>query len=120
VLAREQLAAARDPFVVAQLRRLSADEARHAELAWRIARWALVRGGPAVRDALADGFERAIAATLAGERRSYAGIDLPAFHAHGRLTCDEAHAICEQAVAQVLRPAAAALLSGSGVASLAS
>jgi hypothetical protein len=110
VLAREQLAAARDPFVVSLLRRVAADEARHAELAWRIAHWALARGGRPVREALADGLEHAIAGTLTAERRTYAGIDQAAFHAHGRLTCDEAHAVAEQAVAQVVRPAAAALL----------
>jgi hypothetical protein len=109
-LAREQLAVARDPAVVAALQRIAADEARHAALAWRFARWAVVRSDDSARAALRRVAEQAIASTLSTEIRSYDGIDIDALHAHGRLTCAESRTVAEQAVREVVRPSLAALL----------
>jgi hypothetical protein len=104
VLAREQLAVARDAEAVRVLRKIARDEARHAELSWRFVRWAILQGGDEVRRAVAERIEAAISATLAMEIQSYAGIDLDAWHAHGRLTCSEARAVAELAVREVVRP----------------
>jgi hypothetical protein len=51
-LAHEQAAGATDPEVRAALELIAADEARHAELAWRTVAWA-IRQGAHVRDAIA-------------------------------------------------------------------
>ncbi|HEU4410784.1 MAG TPA: ferritin-like domain-containing protein, partial [Polyangiaceae bacterium] len=51
---------ATEPGVVAVLARVWADEQRHAELAWRFVRWALEAGGPAVLEAAAEAFARAL------------------------------------------------------------
>jgi len=42
--------------------------------------------------------------------RTYDGIDVEAWRAHGRLTCAEAHAVVERGVREVIDPCAAALL----------
>ncbi len=109
-LAREQLAVATDPAVAVALRRIVADEAKHAALAWRIVRWAVLHGGDAVRDAVAFAAERAIASTLAAELRTYDGVDIDTLHAHGRLTCAESRRVAEHGVAEVVRPCLATLL----------
>ena len=109
-LAREQLAVARDPVVVAALRRIARDEARHAALAWRFARWAVLRSDGSMRAVLLEAAERAIASTLSTELRSYDGIDIDALHAHGRLTCAESKAVAERAVREVVMPCLDAML----------
>src|SRR6202042_477762 len=45
VVASAQLAQATDPAVRAALAEIAADEARHAELAWRTVAWAVQTGG---------------------------------------------------------------------------
>jgi hypothetical protein len=114
ILAREQLAVARDPAVVSILRRVAADEARHAELAWRFARWAVVHGDAHVHRAIADAVEGAIAATLGMQIVRYSSVDLDALHAHGRLTCEESRAVAKQAIEDVVRPSLHALFDGVG------
>jgi hypothetical protein len=112
-LATEQLAVAQDALVVTALRKITRDEARHAELAWRFVAWAVARGGEDVRRAVADGVERAIGATLAMEIQSYDGVDLDAWHAHGRLTCAESRAVAASAIRDVVRPCLEAVLQRS-------
>jgi hypothetical protein len=111
-LAQEQLAVATDPEVRAALERIAADEARHAELAWRFLRWAVLEGGAPVERAVVSAVERALEATWKTELRSYDGIDLDAFHAHGRLTCLEARAAAERAAREVVGPCLALALAG--------
>jgi hypothetical protein len=111
VLAREQLIVARDPAVVAALRRIAKDEARHATLAWRFARWAVLRSDDSLRAALFRAAEHAIASTLSTRIRSYDGVDIDSFHAHGRLTCAESRLVVERAVRGVVRPCLESLLS---------
>jgi hypothetical protein len=48
----EQAERARDPELRRELRSIAQDESRHAILAWRIARWAIARGGSEVRRAV--------------------------------------------------------------------
>lgn len=115
-LAAEQLAIATDPETIAALRKIAADEARHAELAWRFVKWAVNNGGDDVKRAVALAVERAIASTLAMELRSYDGLDLEAWHAHGRLTCAESRAIAAATIRDVVRPCLAAVLGSLGIA----
>jgi hypothetical protein len=114
LLAEEQLAVATDPVVQGVLRRLAKDEARHAELAWRFVKWAVTVGGDEVARAVSAAVDRAVEATLNGEIRSYEGIDLDAWHAHGRLTCAEARAVAERGAREVVGPCLAMVLDPGG------
>jgi hypothetical protein len=109
-LAAEQLAVTTDPATIGILRRIAADEARHAELAWRFVKWAAMTGGEEVERAIVRGVERAVAGTLAAELRTYDGIDLDVLHAHGKLTCHEARAVVLRTIEEVVRPCLAAVL----------
>lgn len=101
----------RDPSVTATLKKIAIDEARHAELSWSFARWAVLVGGDTVREAIVRGVEHAIAGTLTMEIASYDGIDIDALHAHGRLTCTEARTVARKAIEEVVRPCLRAVLS---------
>jgi hypothetical protein len=112
VIAAEQLARAVDPAVRAALARIAADEARHAELAWRTVAWAVRAGGVAARAA----FEQALVAALgrvAGARASgHVGHEggSAAMAAHGRLDAATTARVTANAVADIVSPAARALL----------
>jgi hypothetical protein len=112
LLAERQLATASDPFVRSLLVKahIVDDEARHAELAWRFVAWAVARGGEPVRRAVRAAIRRAVTDTLAMPIRSYDGVDVDAWRAHGRLTCADAHAVAERGVREIVEPCAAALL----------
>ncbi len=86
---------------------IALDEARHAELAWATVKWGLTLE-PHLAPALAEAFSHAFAA--AGGPPRYA-CDDAAFARHGFLSPAEAHALREDAIRRVLRPAAEALLS---------
>lgn len=58
VVAREAANATNDPAVRAALQRIVDDESRHAALSYRIAAFALARGGQAVRDAIIARLQR--------------------------------------------------------------
>jgi hypothetical protein len=111
VLASEQLARAVDPAVRAVLARIAADEARHAELAWRTAAWAVRAGGSAVRAAFEQAITTAIARVAATpDRTIHRSSPSTAMAAHGQLdpaTIARATAI---AITDVVGPAARALL----------
>ena len=111
-LVEEALAGARDPAVAEILTRVHRDEIRHAELAWRFARWAIERGGAPVRSAVETAILEAIAETRRTPIRDY-GIDDDAWRAHGRLTCREARATSERAIREVVMPCMEALLQAS-------
>ncbi|MGO8997097.1 MAG: ferritin-like domain-containing protein [Polyangiaceae bacterium] len=108
VLAQEQLACARDPEVVRMLTKLVADELRHAELAWRFVRWAIDRGGASVARAVERAAQRAITEIRRMPLRPH-DVDLDAWHAHGRLTCEEARAASERGIQDVVEPCLEAL-----------
>jgi hypothetical protein len=103
-LAAEQLAVATDPAVRRALARIAADEARHAELAWRFVAWAIAKGGEHVRRMAIEAIEGAIAKTRANPVRTYPGVDEDAWRAHGRLACADARAASERAIEEVLTP----------------
>jgi hypothetical protein len=109
-LAAEQLALAEDREVVAILRKIAADELRHAELAWRFARWAVARGGEPVWRAVERAVRDAVAETRRIPMRDY-GVDDAAWNAHGRLSCLQAHRAHERAIVEVVDPCLSALAS---------
>ena len=95
-----------DAAVAATLRRLAADEQRHAALAWRTVQWLLRAGGPALRGALALALARVCGPA--------AGVDeLPAalLLRHGRLPAAGRAALARHCLHAVIRPCATALLA---------
>lgn len=105
VLAAQQLAHATDPAVRRALAIIAADEARHAELAFRAVAWAMRTGGAPVRAAVA-----AVLALLDGESDAGAPRHEGPLDRHGRLEAEEQRRVVAQAIAEVVRPAARALL----------
>ncbi len=113
--AAEQLALATDPAVVESLESTVEDETRHAELAWRVTAWAIETGGEKTWAAVArvfDGFR-----PPPTPKEDLEGVDLEAFAAHGRLTADQARRAALDALDNVVRPCARALLRASAPAS---
>ena len=108
VLAAEQLARATDPAVRAALELIAADEACHAELAWRTVAWAVRVGDREVRAAV----ERALKAALAEGCRApaAAATGSDAMAAHGRLDAPTAAQVVASAMVDIVAPAARALL----------
>lgn len=104
-LANEQLGRATDPSVLEILAKLARDEARHAELAWAVVAWAVKQGGAPIADVVERAVRRAARETIEAPVRSYDGIDLEVWRAHGRVTCADARAFAEKAVAEVVMPA---------------
>jgi hypothetical protein len=91
-----------DPAVRRALETIAADEARHAELAWRFVRWAIDRD-PSLASAAESAFGAAAAVPAETEE---AGPDLSA---HGLASAPQRREIARQARALVIGPCAAAL-----------
>jgi hypothetical protein len=108
IVAAEQLARATDPAVRAALAEIAADEARHAELAWRTVAWAIEAGGSPVREAVA----RAFASISPRPASAHAGGDdaRGSLEAHGRLDAATTAEVMASAISGVVLPAARALL----------
>ncbi len=102
--------AAEDPAVRAALTTLAADEAEHAAMAWRLVAWAHRSGDAEVREAIAAAFAEP---ALLGDEVSPGDVDEAALRAHGRLPPAELRANAEHALAEVVRPSAAALLGAT-------
>ncbi|AUX36733.1 MULTISPECIES: hypothetical protein [Sorangium] len=100
--------AAQPPAVRTALLSIARDEARHAELAWAFVCWATAAGGAGLRARVAAAFARALD-QVASAAPGSAGGELPP--SHGFLPADELHRLRQQAITDVLRPAAAALVS---------
>jgi hypothetical protein len=109
VVAAERLAHASDPAVRAALSAIAADEARHAELAWKTVAWALSVGGSRVRDAL----ERALAVALVQvcEIRHGAASGMEALARHGILDAHRTAQAAKAAMTEIIEPAVLALFS---------
>ncbi|MBL8742048.1 MAG: ferritin-like domain-containing protein, partial [Myxococcales bacterium] len=108
-LATTQLTMAKDPEAIAALTRIAADEAEHAELAWRFVAWAIGRGGVEVARAV----ELALATELATPAAPPAiddDVDVAVLHHYGRLTRDEGRAARTRALREIVAPCAARLL----------
>jgi hypothetical protein len=109
LLASEQLACAADPEVIRLLRRIVADENRHAELAWRFVKWAVSVGGHEVERRVVEALDEALAQVERVVVRDYA-VDLALWHAHGRLSCREAREVSARGVREVVLPCMDAVL----------
>ncbi len=108
IQASEQHAAATNPAVRDALSIVAADEARHAELAWRTVAWAVAFGGPEVRRAVRAAFDEALATPPSPE--SIPGDLTAALAAHGRLDGAALRRAFERGIAEVIRPAVQALV----------
>ncbi|MDI1445271.1 ferritin-like domain-containing protein [Polyangium sp. 6x1] len=118
VIAAEQCAKAEDPAVAEVLAGIAADEAQHAELAWRTVAWAIRVGGERVRAAV----EEVFAGLGHGAVLDAGGAGDPRLARHGRLAGAALSEAAARAMEEVVRPAAGMLLSarGEGVAAAAS
>jgi hypothetical protein len=110
MLAAEQLAHATDPAVRRVLALIAEDEARHAELAWRVLTWALEQGDDATRHAVAEVFGNA-ARHLPSSPEPMEWIAPEVAAAHGRLDPEAARKAVVRALAEVILPCASALLA---------
>jgi hypothetical protein len=110
VIAAEQLARAADPAVRAALARIAADEARHAELAWRTVAWAVQAGGSEVRAAVERALVEAIATAATSPSRETAVAGSLDMEAHGRLDAATTAQVVASAMADIVVPAASTLL----------
>ena len=109
--AAEQRAGARDPAVRAALAGIAEDEARHAELAWRIVAWAVRAGGSEVRAAAARALVEAVGSARRGPGAERGEGEEAALRAHGRLSAPAAEEAVRAALAEVVVPCARALLA---------
>ncbi|WP_437514855.1 ferritin-like domain-containing protein [Sorangium sp. So ce1099] len=113
VVAAEELGAAEDPAVRSALAIIAADEARHAELAWRTVAWAIRAGGERVRAAVAEVFAGLGCAAVGAS----GGVDSAGLAAHGRSGAAARAEAAARAIEEVVRPAARLLLArGEGAA----
>lgn len=110
--AAESAEYASDPAVRAVLQKITADERRHALLAWRTVRWALERD-PALGPWLVDAFEVAFAElpTRLPEPSPYAHVLLSCGVFDGRRRSELRREVCTE----VIRPCLAALLAETPV-----
>jgi hypothetical protein len=100
---------ARDPAVRACLSEMLTDELEHVLLAWE-ALAALLRAHPQLRGPLARVFAEAEQQVGFGSITELPG-DAASMRAHGYLSIEERRSIARDALAQVVRPAAHALLT---------
>src|SRR6185369_6652767 len=114
VEAREAAEHAEDPVIRAVLREISADETRHAELAYRFVQWALSLGDPRLTHAVRQEF------AALGARRTLAFGDLGETDSellrYGIVPEARRAAIRSQTIAQVILPCSRALF-GTALAS---
>lgn len=94
--------AATEPAARAALQIISADEARHAELAWATVRWASAED-PALTERLGAVFEEQLARAVAFAETDCSSVDLTAF---GLLRPDRRMALRRAAARDILEPAA--------------
>lgn len=111
MLAEEQAAAAVDRECRDVLRRVAADEARHAELSWRFVAWALGEQ-PTLAPRVADAFRLAIAGVVP----AMTTCEDARARRYGRLSSRDVTRLVADAVDTVLRPCAKVLLDRGGAA----
>lgn len=104
----EQARRCTDPALAEQLARMSMDELRHAELAWRFVAWGTKRFGGAAGEVAAATFRTAL--NRLPEPPEVSATD-EQLHAAGRISAQEWRLVVEGLVSTVLKPAAATLLS---------
>jgi hypothetical protein len=111
VLAAERAARATDPVVRRALAAIAADEARHAELAWRTLAWVIAAGGADVLGAVMVALPQRLAMPVGAS----ADVDLepPGSEAHGVLRASTASRVARAALGEVVVPAARGLLAAA-------
>jgi hypothetical protein len=111
-LAAAEADVARDaavPTAVKQaLRRVAADEAAHAALAFRFVSWAVEVGGRSALEGARSAFDRGIA--LRRSEPLLEGIQESSLRGHGLLPARERHSLRLHVLTTVIRPAANDLL----------
>jgi hypothetical protein len=110
--AAEQRELATDPAVRAALQVIAEDEGAHAELAWRAVAWAIAEGGESVRRVVAEAFAEAERGALAADEM-IAERSNEALAAHGRPGAAAMRAVSARGLAEVVLPAARALLGSA-------
>lgn len=100
VLARAAAESAADPAVREALAAIAADEERHAALSWQIVAWAVRSGGAEVRDAVRAAFLAPVAP-----------VDVTELAVRADVATDVLQAAARASLAEVVRPAARALLA---------
>ncbi|MCB9766497.1 MAG: hypothetical protein H6739_42375 [Alphaproteobacteria bacterium] len=111
LLAEEMRQRATDPQARAALEMIAADEARHAQMAWRFLRWAVDQGGEDLRARLAEAAEAALAEQLA-VADALTGDTVPVgWAAHGRLRPSAQRRVSRRALHRVVKPCLDALLT---------
>lgn len=105
----EQARLCTDPELAEQLARMSVDELRHAELAWRFVAWGISLHGEAARALAAETFRTAL--SRHPQPRELRGVTEQQLHAAGRISATEWRRVVTDLVSAVLEPAAATLLS---------
>ncbi len=109
ILAEEAAAVAVDPECRDALEAIAADEARHAELAWRFVAWALDEDAQ-----LGGAIERAFEDALAHDLPGLDGCDDPRVRHYGRLTAGDRARLAASVASGVIGPCAARLLDTAG------
>ncbi|MDI1445272.1 hypothetical protein [Polyangium sp. 6x1] len=108
--ARRQARGAKEPGIGAALGAIASDEARHAELGWRVVEWCLSEGGRPVREALGE----AVAASPEGPAREEAPeAEASAWRGYGRIGQHDIDAAWEQNLG-LARNTAEGMLRASG------
>ena len=109
----ESLRHTTDPAARATLERITSDEIGHAQLAWATVRWAIDVGGPEVHGAVAQVFaELAASGGHVLPQRRASGPYRDHLVAHGLPDAAMARRALDRGVAEVVMPAARALLAG--------
>ena len=101
---------AADPALRRALTKISADETRHAELAWRFIQWAITAD-----TSLASLARDTFAAAIGRAKPACADQSAPDRSAHGLASAPLRGVIARQTLLEVVWPCAAALLDGSAL-----
>ena len=116
VEAQEALAHATDPAVRNALARVTRDEARHAELAWRFVKWVMENGDATLRAEAAS----VLVGIVEAEAAPYGSLDRArekpntTLLAHGHLGDETRSEIRRRVIAEIVLPCARALAFTSG------
>ena len=108
-IARVSAEGARDPAVRAALKRIAADESRHAAFSWRLVRWILEVGDSSLRSAVREAFEIALQRPPK-PRKQASGVDRECWTAHGRLSSEVEDAVIRETLCEVIEPCSRTLL----------
>lgn len=122
LLARRQAERASDPALRALLSQIADDEARHAELSWRVVAWAMHKGGARVRDAVSAALRERVSSVVGLPRPEGRpeGVDRAQWERFGRLEAAERDVVLDAIRREVLVPCTEALLGARGEAPAAS